>query len=124
MSDTTRRGDTAVAAGGTTDWAALEQMTEEEIEAAAQADPEFPPLPDGRTMYPLALVKRIRWKLRLSREAFAERYRIPIATVVSWERYETEPDAVATAFLDAIAADPEAVARALVAPSDRPKAAE
>ena len=38
--------------------------------------------------------------------------------------YEAEPDAVATAFLDAIASDPEGVARALARSTMPPTAAE
>ena len=75
-------------------------------------------------MHPLAKVKRIRWTLKLTREAFAERYHIPLETLERWERYEAEPDAVAVAFLDAIDADPEGVAKALVRSAMPPTAAE
>ena len=98
---------------GKTNWAALGAMTDEEAEARARSDPDAPPLPEGQTMRRMTAAKRVRFDLRLSREEFSERYRIPLATITSWERREYEPDAVATAFLDAIAADPEGVARAL-----------
>ena len=57
--------------------------------------------------------QRVRFGLRLDREAFAERYHIPLATLMAWERHGLVPDAVAAAFLDAIAADPDGVAKAL-----------
>ncbi len=113
MPDTTRRGEHAVAAGGKTDWAKLEAMTDEEAEAAARADTEFPPLAEGRSMHPMARTKRMRRALLLSQEEFASRYHIPLETLLAWERYKAEPDAVANAFLDAIAADPDGVAKAL-----------
>lgn len=124
MSNTTRRGDAAVAAGGKTDWSALDAMTDEEVEAAAAADPEFPPLPAGRKMHPMAKSKRFRIKHAVSQEQFAERYHIPLETLRSWERYETRPDAVADAFLDAIVADPEGVAKALAGSGGGKQAAE
>ena len=98
---------------GTTDWAKLDTKTDEEAEAAALADPDAPPLPDGRRMHRFAAVKRIRLGLQLSREAFADRYHLPIEIVTAWERYEAEPDVVALAFLSAIDNDPEGVAVAL-----------
>ena len=61
-----------------------------------------------------------RFGLRLDRQAFADRYHIPLVTLIAWERHESVPDAVAVAFLDAIAADPDGVAKALLkAKADR-----
>jgi DNA-binding transcriptional regulator YiaG len=47
-----------------------------------------------------------------------------LETIERWERYEVEPDAVAVAFLDAIACDPKGVARALAGTMVPPAAAE
>ena len=99
---------------GKTDWAALEAMTDEEAEAAALADPDAPPLIGDRPLRPMTRAKRVRFDLRLSRQEFADRYHIPLATLTAWERRGLEPDAVALAFLDAIAADAEGIANALV----------
>jgi len=99
--------------GGKTDWAALDAMSDEEVEAAALADPDGPPPCDDQSLRHMSKAKRIRFGLRSTRQAFADRYHIPLATLLAWERHELVPDAVAAAFLDAIAADPEGVAKAL-----------
>ena len=124
MPRTTRQGNQATPSQGKTDWAALDATTDDEAQAAALIDTDAPPLPEGQKMHHLAQVKRIRWTLKLTREAFAERYHIPLETVERWERYEAKPDAVATAFLDAIASDPEGVAAALTRSTMPPTAAE
>jgi putative transcriptional regulator len=124
MPRTTRQDNQGSPPQGETDWDALDAMTDEEAQAAALADPDAPPLSEGRQMHPLAKVKRIRWRLKLTREAFAERYHIPVETVERWERYEVQPDAVAVAFLDAIASDPDGVANALARSVIPPTAAE
>jgi putative transcriptional regulator len=124
MPSKTRQDNPPPKAQGRTDWAHHDAMSDEQAEAAALGDPDAPPLAPGRQMHHVAKVKRIRWALKLSREAFAERYRIPLEIVDRWERYDVEPDAVANAFLDAIAADPQGVAKALVKAGAPPAAAE
>jgi putative transcriptional regulator len=62
-------------------------------------------------MKPVALSKTIRWKLGLSQKDFAERYGFAPGTVRDWEQYRSEPDAGTRAYLEIIAADPEAVCR-------------
>lgn len=107
-----------------TDWAALDAMTEEEVLAAALSDPDAQPWPEGKPMHRIARAKFIRFKLVLSQEDFASRYRIPLEALVAWERHEATPDAVALAYLDAIAGDPEGVARALAVTAQPAQAAE
>ena len=124
MPDKTRQADAPSSPRGKTDWAALDAMTGDEAEAAALADPDAPPLREGQTMHPMAGAKRIRFRLRLSQEDFVNRFHIPLATLTAWERHELIPDAVAIAFLDAIAADPEGLAKALAKSSKKPEAAE
>jgi putative transcriptional regulator len=58
-------------------------------------------------------VKIIRRALRLTQEEFASRYRIPLGTLRDWEQGRTEPDQAASAYLQVIAREPEAVMRAL-----------
>jgi putative transcriptional regulator len=58
-------------------------------------------------------VKTMRRALRLTQEAFAERYMIPLGTLRDWEQGQSEPDAAGRAYLRAIRGNPEAVARAL-----------
>lgn len=124
MPSKTRQPDDEKGPKGRTDWPALDAMTDEEVEAAARADPDCPPLSGDRRMLRMAIVKRIRLGLLLSPSDFAARFQIPLTTLMAWERHEAEPDAVATAFLRAIAADPEALARALSRSPDQPAAAE
>ena len=124
MPDKTRKLETCTVPGGKSDWAAIDAMSDEEIEAAASSDPDAPLPQPGQRAHRLAIVKRIRFKLRLSQEEFAELYHIPFATLRAWERHEAEADAVAIAFLSATAADPVAVAKALAKSRNDAQAAE
>jgi putative transcriptional regulator len=98
-----------------TDWSRLEAMTDEEIEAAARADPDAQPLTDAqlRRMRRIPLAKHLRWKLGLSQAEFAERFHIPLQALRDWERFRSEPDETVLAYLKVIAADAEFVERAL-----------
>jgi len=98
-----------------TDWARLRAMTDEEVTAAAMADPDARPMaPEQlRTARRVPRTKTLRRALHLTQEEFAERYRIPIATLRDWEQGRYEPDQPARAYLAVIAHDPEGVRRAL-----------
>ncbi len=93
----------------------MRPMTEEEISAAAAADP------DARPMTPEQLSKArriprletLRRALGLTQEEFATRYHIPLGTLRDWEQGRSEPDQPARAYLEVIAADPEGVSRSL-----------
>ena len=100
---------------GATDWDRLEAMSNEDVEAAALADPDAQPLTPERLarMRRVPRAKTIRRALRLSREEFALRYHIPVATLRDWEQGSTEPDAAAQAYLAVIAREPDVVRRAL-----------
>jgi putative transcriptional regulator len=93
----------------------LRPMTEDEVHAAAMADPDARPY----TAEELAKVRRVpraktlRRALGLTQEEFAARYRIPLGTLRDWEQGRSEPDQPARAYLSVIAHDPEAVRRAL-----------
>ncbi len=93
----------------------LRDMTEAEIEAAAKSDPDNPPRTEEqlRTMRRSPRIKVIRRAFGLTQEEFSDRYRIPLGTLRDWEQGRSEPDAPARAYLEAIAGDPEAVAKAL-----------
>ncbi len=97
------------------DWSRLEAMTDEEIDAAARADPDAQPLTEEqlKRMRRIPLAKHLRWKLGLSQAEFAERFHIPLATLQDWERFRSEPDETAQAYLTVIAADADFVVRAL-----------
>ena len=100
---------------GKTNWARLEAMTEEEIEANALADPDNPPMTAEELarmrLYPHP--KRIREALKLTQEQFAERFEIPLGTLRDWEQGVSLPDKSARTLLHVIEQDPQAVARAL-----------
>lgn len=90
-------------------------MTDEQAYAAALADPDAPPLTSERLqrMKLVPRVKLLRIRLRLTQEQFAERYGIPLTTLRDWEQGRTAPDQAVQSYIQAINADPEAVAKAL-----------
>ena len=95
--------------------APMRPMTEEEIEAAAWADPDARPFtPEERAKAKrVPRIKTLRRALRLTQEEFAARYRIPLGTLRDWEQGRSEPDQPARAYLTVIAHDPDGVRRAL-----------
>ncbi len=98
-----------------TDWKRLRAMTEDEVHAAALADPDAQPLTDAdlARMKRVPRIKTLRRALRLTQEEFAARYHIPLGTLRDWEQGRCEPDQPARAYLMVIARDPERVMRAL-----------
>ena len=92
------------------DWRRLNAMTDEEITAAALADPDAQPTTPEQAeqmKLPRPLSKVIRNKLHMTRQTFAEAYGIPIETLRAWERREAEPSAAETAYLHLIEREPE-----------------
>ena len=98
-----------------TDWARLEAMTEEEIEANALSDPDNPPMTPEELarMRHVPQPRRIRERLGLTQEQFSERFEIPLGTLRDWEQRVSEPDRSARTLLRVIEQDPEAVVNAL-----------
>ena len=98
-----------------TDWARLRAMTDEEITAAAMADPDARPMTpeQHRTARRVPRTKTLRRALGLTQEEFALRYHIPLGTLRDWEQGRCEPDQPSRAYLTVIAHDPEGVKRAL-----------
>lgn len=92
-------------------------MTEEEISAAAAADPDARPMTSEqlRTAKRIPRIKTLRRALGLTQEEFAVRYHIPVGTLRDWEQGRSEPDQPARAYLSVIAGDPEGVSRILAA---------
>jgi putative transcriptional regulator len=99
----------------------MRPMTEEEIEAAAWADPDARPLSPGERakVKRVPRIKTLRRALGLTQEEFAARYAIPLGTLRDWEQGRSEPDQPARAYLLVIAHDPEGVRRALDRGRDR-----
>ena len=93
----------------------LDSMTDAEITAAAESDPDNPPLTDDEllTIRTVHLIKKIRADRSLSQREFSMRYGIPIGNVRDWEQGRSLPDKTARAYLSVIAKAPEAVEKAL-----------
>lgn len=93
----------------------LDAMTDAEITAAAEADPDTPS-PTGPTLDWIGLasrIKRIRATQGLSQAQFAGLYGFPAATLRDWEQGRRRPDSAVLAYLRVIEREPEAVRRAL-----------
>jgi putative transcriptional regulator len=93
----------------------MRPMTEEEIVAAAAADPDARPMTAAqlRSAKRVPRTRSLRRALALTQEEFAARYRIPLGTLRDWEQGRCEPDQPARAYLTVIARDPEGVRRVL-----------
>lgn len=101
-----------------TDWARLDAMSEEEIEANALSDPDNPPMTEEELarMRRVPDAKAIRGRLGLTQEQFADRFRLPLGTLRDWERGARTPTGPARTLLRVIEREPEAVLRALDEP--------
>ena len=99
------------------DWTRADAMTDEQIRAAAVADPDAQPLTPEKlaNMRQTPRLKIIRRALGLTQEEFAARFQIPLGTLRDWEQGAAKPDQAASAYLRAIAGDAAAVQRALQA---------
>ena len=97
------------------DWSRADAMTDEDVHAAALADPDARPLTPERLahMKRTPQVKVIRRALGLSQEEFAARFQIPLGTLRDWEQGRKDPDAAARAYLVVIGRNPTAVSEAL-----------
>lgn len=97
------------------DHARLDALPDADVTAAAESDPDNPPLTDAELdrMELAARIRRIRRRLDLSQDAFAARFRLPVGSVRDWEQARRQPDAAALAYLAVIEREPEAVLRAL-----------
>ena len=98
-----------------TDWARLAAMTEEEIEANALSDPDNPPFTEEELahMRRVGELRRVRRRLNLTQEQFAEQFQIPLGTLRDWEQGLKTPDSAARVLLRVIEHNPQAVIDAL-----------
>jgi putative transcriptional regulator len=96
---------------GKTDWARLDAMTEEEIEANALSDPDNPPMTDEEAQrldrFYSPDVKAMRQGLKLSQIAFALRYHLSLHSLRDWEQGRSRPDHGTCAYLAIIRANPK-----------------
>lgn len=97
------------------DLARLRAMTDEEVVAAALADPDAQPLSEAQLehMRRVHAVRRVRRRLGLSQAELAARFHLPLGSVRDRELGRAEPDAAARMLLQVIDRDPDAVTRAL-----------
>lgn len=100
---------------GETDWTRVNAMTDEEVLAAASADPDAQPLgpEELAKMCRVSPVKALRQRLGMTQAEFAEAFRLPISTLQDWEQRRSTPDAPARALLQAIEREPETMRRLL-----------
>lgn len=107
-----------------TDWARVEAMTDEEIWANVESDPDTF-FPTGEQLERGLLgreIRRLRLGLGLTQERFADRFGIAPETVRDWERGRRWLDATSRTLLRIIVTDPDLVAR--VVQDDRTRKAD
>ena len=104
------------------DWEKIRATTDEDIERMAAEDPDTPPpatdeeLARARWVVPTPSpddVRAIRRRLGLSQMQFAERFGFSVETLRNYEQGHRQPRGPARVLLKVIAAEPEAVERAL-----------
>lgn len=104
------------------DWAALKQVTDEEIDAQIAEDPDTAAvftteeMKASRLMTPALRgedVRTIRNGAGLTQQEFAERFGFSVETIRNYEQGHRQPSGPARTLLRVIANEPEAVARAL-----------
>ena len=101
----------------------MRPMTDAEVHAASMQDPDARPMTDAewQAARQVPRAKTLRRALGLTQEEFAARFQIPLGTLRDWEQGRAEPDQPARAYLKVIAADAQAVQRALAATPPQPR---
>ena len=105
-----RISDTAKAALATTDWAATDAMSDEDIVRQIAANPDAAP-----DMAPDIDVRAIRRAVGMTQSQFADVCEFSLRTLQEWERGAKRPSGPARTLLRAIKGDPEGLRRALAA---------
>jgi putative transcriptional regulator len=100
---------------GKTDWSGFDELRDADVHAAALRDPDSQPASAAQLARARRApdIKAVRQKLGLTQEQFAARFGLPLGTVRDWEQGAHKPDRAAEILLCVIAAEPEAVVRAL-----------
>ena len=93
----------------------LDAMTDVDIETAAAADTDNPPLTEAELgkVRSAQVVRQARRRSGLSQAAFAKTYRINLARLRDLEQGRTRADSALLAYLTVIEREPETVQRAL-----------
>jgi len=90
-------------------------MSDDQVEAAALADPDAQPLSErelSRMFRPRQLAE-FRKRMGMSQAQFATTFHLNLRTLQDWEQGRREPEEIARAYLRVIARHPDAVADAL-----------
>jgi putative transcriptional regulator len=100
-----------------TDWTEVDKSTEDEIHAAALADPDAQPWTAEQQARARRVVnvRMIRERHGLTQEQFARRFGLRVEMVRGWEDKSLVPDAAAVTLLRVIWAEPDAVRRVVAA---------
>lgn len=95
--------------------ARLDAMTDADIEAAARADPDNPPLTEEELarMEAARMVRRVRARTGLSQGGFAKIYHISVGRLRDLEQGRTKADSALLAYLAVIDREPDVVKRVL-----------
>jgi len=101
-----------------TDWRRVAALTDEEVQRAAESDPDAPPLTARQlskaSKVPEGIdVRAIRLKHKMSQAAFAARYGLALDALQDWEQGRRSPNRYARILLTVIDREPRAVERAL-----------
>ena len=104
-----------------TDWSRVDALSDEEIEHAARADPDAPPLSDEELarFQRIVDVRALRRRLGMSQERFASSFCLSVGTVRDWEQGRAVPDGPARVLLKLIDRNPEIVLETLQASPTR-----
>jgi putative transcriptional regulator len=100
---------------GATSDAAIDQQIAEDSDTAPVFTPEE--LQQAKPVIPPSAaedVKHLRQKLGLSQEQFAQRFGFSVETIRNYEQGHRKPNGPARVLLRVIAAEPDAVTRALI----------
>src|ERR1700722_18145157 len=101
------------------DWAKIDALTDEEIEAQIAANPDAAPVQDWSLDDPRVVVmepvdvKAIRAKTGMSQEEFARTFSLNVSALRDWEQERRMPRGPARALLQIIDREPAAARRAL-----------
>ena len=93
--------------------ARLEAITDEEVTAAAESDPDNPPLtdPEIARLRAKRIVRRARERTGVSQAKFAETFAVGLGRIRDLEQGRHAPDPVLVNFLALVADDPERARR-------------
>jgi len=91
-------------------------MTDEEITAAAESDPDNPPLTyhEIARIRAIRIARRARERTGLTQAAFAEAYAVNRCRLRDAERGRKTPDRVLVSFVALVADDPDRARRVVV----------